>query len=63
MDHTWTVDELGETIQLIKSADFKVEDVNVYQHKQGVEAILQGKITSHNTRESDLHGDIRRIYL
>ena len=28
-DHKWTVDELFKTIQLIKSADFMVEDVNV----------------------------------
>ncbi len=28
-DHKWTVNDLVKTIQLIKSADFKVEDVNV----------------------------------
>ena len=33
-DHKWTVDELVKTIQLIKSADFKVEDVNVDLHKR-----------------------------
>ena len=49
--HKWTVDELVETIQLIKSADFKVEDVNVDLPKRVAAAILQGKFTSHNMRE------------
>ncbi len=42
-DHKWTVDELVKTIQLIKSADFKVEDVNVDLHKRVAAAIAQGK--------------------
>jgi hypothetical protein len=56
-DHKWTVDELVKTIQLIKSADFKVEDVNVDLHKRVAAAIAQGKFNSHNMRESDLDGD------
>ena len=47
-DHKWTVDELVKTIQLIKSADFKVEDVNVDLHKRVAAAIAQGKFNSHN---------------
>ncbi len=47
-DHKWTVNELVKTIQLIKSADFKVEDVNVYLHKRVAAAIAQGKFNSHN---------------
>ncbi len=50
-DHKWTVDELVKTIQLIKSADFKVEDVNVDLHKRASAAIAQGKFNSHNMRE------------
>ncbi len=57
MDHKWTVDKLVKTIQLIKSADFKVEDVNVDLHKRVAAAISQGKFTSHNMREGDLDGD------
>ncbi len=34
MAHKWTVDELIFTIKLIKSTDFKVEDVNVDLHKR-----------------------------
>ena len=56
-DHKWTVDELVKTIQLIKSADFKVEDVNVDLHKRVSAAISLGKFNSHNMRESDLDGD------
>jgi hypothetical protein len=56
-DHTWTVDELVKTILLIKSAEFKVEDVNVDLHKRVPAAISQGKFNSHNMRESDLDGD------
>ena len=56
-DHKWTVDELVKTIQLIKSADFKVEDVNVDLHKRVAAAIAQGKFNSHNMRESELDGD------
>jgi hypothetical protein len=52
-DHKWTVDELVKTIQLIKSADFKVEDVNVDLHKGVAAAIAQGKFNSHNMRERE----------
>ncbi len=40
-----------KTIQLVKSADFKVEYVNVDLHKRVTAAILQGKFNSHNMRE------------
>ncbi len=33
-DHKWTVEELVSTIRLTKSADFKVDDVNVDLHKR-----------------------------
>ncbi len=49
--------QLVKTIQLIKSADFKVEDVNVDLHKRVSAAISLGKFNSHNMRESDLDGD------
>ena len=55
--YKWTVDELIATINLIKSTDFKVEDVNVDLHKRVAAAIAQGHFTSHNMRESDLDGD------
>ena len=45
------------TINLIKSTDFKVEDVNVDLHKRVAAAIANGHFTSHNMRESDLDGD------
>jgi hypothetical protein len=38
-DDKWTVEELVSTIKLIKSADFKVEDVNVELHKRVAAAI------------------------
>lgn len=56
-EHQWTVDELVSTIKLIKSADFKVEDVNVDLHKRVASAIAHGHFASHNMRESDLDGD------
>ena len=56
-DHKWTVDELVSTIKLIKSAEFKVEDVNIDIHKRVAAAIAQGKFINHNMRESDLDGD------
>ncbi len=58
-DHKWTIDELVKTVHLIKSADFKVEDVNVDLHKRVAAAISQGKSNSHNImmRESDLDCD------
>ena len=42
-DQKWTVDELISTIKLIKSADFKVDDVNIDIHKRVAAAIVQGK--------------------
>ena len=55
--YKWTVDELIATINLIKSTDFRVEDVNVDLHKRVAAAIAQGHFTSHNMRESDQDGD------
>jgi hypothetical protein len=47
------MDELIPTINLIKSTDFKVEDVNLNLHKRVAAAIIKGHSTSHNMRESD----------
>ncbi len=55
--YKWTAEELTATIKLIKSTDFKVEDVNVDLHKRVAAATAQGHFTSHNMRESDLDGD------
>ena len=44
------MDELISTIKLIKSADFKVDDVNIDIHKRVAAAIAHGKFTSHNMR-------------
>ncbi len=57
--YRWTQDELIATINLIKSTDLKVEDVNVDLHKRVAAAIANGHFTpaSHNMRESDLDGD------
>ena len=30
--YEWTIDELVDTIKLIKSADFNVDDINVHLH-------------------------------
>ena len=57
MTYKWTVDESIATIKLIKSTDFKVEDVNVDLHRRVAAAIANGHFTSHNMRESDLDGD------
>ncbi len=40
--YKWTVDELVDTIKLIKSADFKVNDINVDLHKRVAAAVAQG---------------------
>jgi hypothetical protein len=55
--YKWTTEELITTIMLIKSTDFKVEDVSVYLHKRVAAAAAQGHFTSHNMRDSDLDGD------
>jgi hypothetical protein len=55
--YRWTQGELIDTINLIKSTDFKVDDVNVDLHKRVAAAIANGHFTSHNMRESDLDGD------
>jgi hypothetical protein len=55
--YKWTQDELIATINMIKSTDFKVEDVNVDLHKRVAAVIAKGHFTSHNMRESDLDGD------
>ena len=55
--YKWTTDELADTIKLIKSADFKVEDINADLHKRVAAAVALGHFTSHNMQESDLDGD------
>ena len=50
--YKWTAEALTATIKLIKSTDFKVEDVNVDLHKRVAAAIAQGHFTSHNMRYS-----------
>lgn len=55
--YKWKVDELIATIKLIKSVEFRVDDVNVDLHKRVSAAIAQGYFTSHSMRESDLDGD------
>ncbi len=55
--YKWTVDEMNAIINLIKSTDFKVEDVNVDLHKRVAAAIAKGHFTSHNMRQSDLDVD------
>jgi hypothetical protein len=40
--HKWTADELISTIKLIKSVDFRVDDINVDLHKRVSAAIVQG---------------------
>ena len=51
------MDELIAIIKLIKSTDFKVEDVNGDLHKRVAASIAMGQFTSHNMRESELDGD------
>jgi hypothetical protein len=51
------VDELIATINLIKSTDFEVEEVNVDLHKRVAAAIAKGHFTNHKMCESDLDGD------
>ena len=50
MTYKWTADELINTIRLIKSTDFKVEDVNVDLHKRVAGAIAQGHFTRYERR-------------
>ncbi len=50
--YKWTAEELIATIKLIKSTDFKVEDVNVDLHKRVAAATAQGHFTSYNMRLS-----------
>jgi hypothetical protein len=50
ISYKWTVDELISTTKLIKSADFKVEDVSVDLHKRVAAAIEKGHFTRHNMR-------------
>ena len=40
--HKWTADELISTIKLIKSVNFRVDDINVDLHKRVSAAIAQG---------------------
>ncbi len=40
--YKWTVDELVDTTKLIKSADFKVDNINVDLHKRVAAAMAQG---------------------
>ncbi len=40
--HKWTADELIYTIKLIKSVNFRVDDINVDLHKRVSAAIAQG---------------------
>ena len=37
--YKWTIEELADTIKLIKSADFKVEDINADLHKRVAAAV------------------------
>ena len=46
-----------DTIKLIKSADFKVDDINVDLYKCIPAAVAKGHFTSRNMRESELNGD------
>ena len=46
--YKWTAEELIATIKLIKSTDFKVEDVNVDLHKRVAAATAQGHFPSYN---------------
>ena len=46
ISYKWTVDELIATIKLIKSTDFKVEDVNVDLHKRVAAAIAKVQTAS-----------------
>ena len=46
--YKWTAEEFIAAIKLIKSTDFKVEDVNVDLHKRVAAAIAQGHFTSYN---------------
>ena len=55
--YKWTTEELADTIKHIKSADFKVEDINADLHKRVAAAVALAHFTSHNMRESDLDGD------
>ncbi len=52
-----TVEELIDTIKLIKSTDFKVEDVNTDLHKRVQAAVAKGHFTRRNMRESSLDGN------
>ena len=48
--YKWTTDELLAAIKLIRSADFKMKDINEDLHKQVAAAVALGHFTSHNMR-------------
>jgi hypothetical protein len=51
MTHKWVVDKLISTINLIKSTDFRVEDVNVDLYKRVAAAIAKGHFICHSMLE------------
>jgi hypothetical protein len=53
MTYKWTVEEFIDTIKLIKSTDFKVEDVNTDLHKSVQAAMAKGYLhKSHHAGRS-----------
>ena len=63
----WTIDELKKTIELIKSKDFKPEEIDSDMHKRMAKALQDGHLKSFDMRESsrdggqDLHMYLREI--
>ena len=53
----WTVEELRKTIVLLKSPDFKPEEVDTDMHQRMAKALRDGYLKSFDMRESSRDGD------
>jgi hypothetical protein len=53
----WTIDELKKTIELIKSPEFKPEEVDSDMHQRMSKALRDGYLKSFDMRKSSRDGD------
>jgi hypothetical protein len=53
----WTAEELRKTIELIKSPDFKPEEIDTDMHQRMAKALRDGYLKSFDMRESSRDGD------
>ena len=53
----WTVEELKKTILLLKSSEFKPEEIDTDMHQRMAKALQDGFLKSFDMRESSRDGD------